>query len=202
VLLLSCIALAMASTVETRTGEIVLDNPWVSVARNAAPCAQAKPQSCGDRVVVALGALELQASGKVRSLARGDVLVFTAASSYEPPAGEFVEVTFKPDHPPVEMPAVRIFPEGNQVLFDGERYFVFEESLAPGQTRRRHSHGPRVVVVINETRLLQWPDGGPAALRQQVRDDVHFNRPIVHVVKNVGDRPLRNIVIELKGEAR
>jgi hypothetical protein len=27
---------------------------------------------------------------------------------------------------------------------------------------------------------------------------VHFNEPVIHVVKDVGARPLRNIVIELK----
>jgi hypothetical protein len=55
-----------------------------------------------------------------------------------------------------------------------------------------------VVVVINRTRLQQWPDGAPELFRDQVPDDVRFNPPVVHVVKTVGDQPLRNIVIELK----
>ncbi|HEY2942438.1 MAG TPA: hypothetical protein VGN09_08395, partial [Vicinamibacteria bacterium] len=73
--------------------------------------------------------------------------------------------------------------------------------LAPGRTRGRHSHSQRVVVVLNETELRQWPDGGKEIVRPQVPDDVHFNQPVVHVVKTSGARPLRNIVIELKPES-
>jgi hypothetical protein len=29
-------------------------------------------------------------------------------------------------------------------------------------------------------------------------DQAAFNQPVIHVVKNVGDKPLRGIVIELK----
>jgi hypothetical protein len=57
------------------------------------------------------------------------------------------------------------------------------------------------VVVLNETELRQWPDGGKEIVRPQVPDDVHFNQPVVHVVKTSGARPLRNIVIELKPES-
>lgn len=176
--------------------EVALDNAYVRVSRNAAPCAAATPE-CGARVLVALGPLEL-ASPRPRRLGRGEIAVFRPGEAYAPPAGEFVEVAFKPRHPAVEAPAVRILPEKNELLYDGDGFFVFEEKLAPGETRARHSHAQRVVVVINETTLQQWPDGAPERIRQQVPDDVHFNPPVVHVVKNVGANPLRNVVLELK----
>jgi hypothetical protein len=59
-----------------------------------------------------------------------------------------------------------------------------------------------VVVVLNQTRLQQWPDGGTMVFRDQVPDNVHFNEPVIHVVKTVGDQPLRNIVIEFKPERK
>lgn len=180
-------------------GGVALDNAYVKVSRNQAPCASASIAGCRDRVVVALGEVELETSGPVRRMARGDVAVFVAGQSYRPPQrGEYLEVAFKPEHPPVDAAAVRLAPEKNRMLYDGVRFFVFEELLEPGETRARHSHSQRVVIVLNETELRQWPDGGEEIVRKQVPDDVRFNAPVVHVVKTVGPRPLRNIVIELK----
>jgi quercetin dioxygenase-like cupin family protein len=178
---------------------VVLQNGYAVVTRNGAPCAAGRAPSCGDRIVVALGAIELRAGGKTRRMQRGDIAVFAAGRAYDPPAaGDFLEVTLRPDHPPVERAPVRIAPEKNRLLYDGARFFVFEEMLPPGETRARHSHNQRVVVVLNETELHQWPDGAPEVDRKQVPDDVHFNQPVVHAVKTTGKLPLRNIVIELK----
>lgn len=178
---------------------VVLDNAYVRVSRNAAPCAAAGA-GCGVRVLVALGPVQV-AGKKAATLARGEIAVFAKGEAHATPKGEFLEVAFKPDHPPVEGPPVRIAPEKNELLYDGEALSVFEEKLAPGETRPRHSHAQRVVVVINDTKLQQWPDGAAELLRQQVPDDVRFNPPVVHVVKNVGANPLRNIVLELKPAA-
>lgn len=176
-------------------GPVILDNPYVQVSKNAVPCARAGTAGCGDRLIVALGSVQLG----TRKLSRGDIKVFEAAESYAAPSGgDYLEVAFKPLHPAVKAPAEKIAPDKNTLLYDGPRYFVFEEKLDPGQTRARHSHSQRVVVVINETRLQQWPDGQPMLFKNQVPDDVHFNEPVIHVVKTVGEKPLRNIVIELK----
>ncbi len=169
-----------------QTSPVVLENEHVRVARNAAPCAAASPE-CGDRVIVTLD-----------GAARGAVKVFGRGVSYSPPSGQFLEVTIKPKRPPIKSPAVLIPPDKNSILHDGNDFFIFEEKLDPGDTRARHSHRERVVIVINKTRLQQWPDGSPEIFREQVPDDVRFNPPVVHVVKTVGDLPLRNIVIEFK----
>ena len=179
----------------------ILDNPYVAVSRNAAPCALAGKPGCGDRVVVALGPVHLATSRGAREMTRGDIAVFKTQDSYTPPAaGDYLEVVLKPVHPPVRSPAVLIPPEKNSLLYDGDRFFIFEEKLPPGETRARHSHSQRLVVVLNETRLEQWPDGAPHVFRNQVPGDVHFNEPVIHVVKTVGNQPLRNIVIEFKTE--
>ena len=177
----------------------VLDNDYVRVSRNASPCAVAGTADCGDRVVVAMGPVQFGA----KKMSRGDIIVFKARASYKPPAGgDYLEVAFRPDHPPVKSPTELIPPDKNSLLYDGQRFFVFQENLAPGETRARHSHSQRVVVVLNQTRLQQWPDGGPAIFRDQIPDDVRFNEPVIHVVKTVGDKPLRNIVIEFKPERK
>jgi hypothetical protein len=126
------------------------------------------------------------------------VAVFKRGQPYTVPTGEFLEVTIKENRPAVKSPSVIIPPDKNSVLYDGEDFFVFEEKLDPGDTRARHSHHERVVIVLNKTRLQQWPEGAPELFRDQIPDDVRFNPPVVHVVKTVGDQPLRNIVIEFK----
>ncbi|HYL18765.1 MAG TPA: hypothetical protein VEV20_08785, partial [Burkholderiales bacterium] len=133
--------------------QIALDNDYVRVTRDVAPCASAAEPECGDRVIVALGDIELAN----RKMARGDTAVFKTGETYEPPTGgPYFEVTIKPDHPPVRSPAEIIPPEKNAMRFEGAGFFIFEEKLAPGDTRARHSHSQRVVIQLNRTKLEQW----------------------------------------------
>lgn len=178
----------------------VFENEYVRVFRDRSACASAAGPDCRDRVIVAISDVEFRSGTARRKLARGDIAVFTARESYEPPAaGTFFEVAIKASHPPVAVPREFIPPEKNALLHDGDRFFVFEERLAVGDTRARHSHGPRVVIQLNRTRLQQWPDGEPEVIRDIVPDRVGFNVPVIHIVKNVGDLPLRGIIIEFKG---
>jgi hypothetical protein len=178
---------------------IALENEYVRVSRNQAPCASAAVSGCRDRIVVALADIELRSGGTRRKMTRGDVAVFKSGESYEPPpGGSFFEVTIKPDHPPVQSPRERIPPEKNAIRYDGERFFIFEERLEPGDTRARHSHSQRVVMQLNRTRLQQWPEGAAEIFVDIVPDRAGFNPPVIHTVKNVGDAPLRGIVIEFK----
>ena len=153
-------------------GEVVLENEYVSVARDAAPCASAHVPECSDRVIVALGDIELASKDARRTMARGDIAVFG--------------------------PGERIAPEKNAMRYEGREFFIFEEKLAPGDTRARHSHSQRVVIQLNSARLQQWPDGEPSKFVETVPDRPGFSAPVIHSVKNVGDTPLRGIVIEFQ----
>jgi hypothetical protein len=193
-----CAVTALAIGIQTLSGAS-LENEYVRVTRNAAPCAAASPSVCGERVLVALGPIRFEQYGQPRRLDRGQIAVFRWNESYTGPmTGSFVEVSIKQDRPRVQAPPVLIPPEKNELLYDGDAFVVFEERLPPGETRARHSHSQRVVVVLNDTKLQQWPDGQPAVFRTEVADEVKFNQPVTHVVKTIGDKPLRNIVIELK----
>jgi hypothetical protein len=179
-----------------------LDNPYVRVTRNGAPCAAAKAPGCAtDRIIVALGSVEVNSASGTRRLSRGDIAVFEANDSYvQPVAGAYFEVVLKADRPPVKTANETIAPAKNSIVHDSPRFFVFEERLDPGDTRARHSHSQRVVIQLNATKLQQWPGpaGEPEVTRDMRVDQAAFNEPIVHVVKNVGDKPLRGIVIEFK----
>jgi hypothetical protein len=178
---------------------LAIDNAYVRVTRDAAPCAQAGTPGCAERVIVALGDLSIESGGARRTLVRGDVAVFAADESYLPPGGGgYFEVAIKPGHPAADSAGESIPPEKNALRYDGERFFVFEEKLAPGDTRARHSHSQRVVIQLNRARLQQWPDGRPEILVETMPEQPSFSPPVIHVVKNVGEVPLRGIVIEFR----
>jgi len=181
---------------------LALENDYVRVTRNAATSPQANMPGCGERVIVALDDIEIFVGYAKRNFARGEIIVFERERAFPPPVGEFFEVVIKPDHPPVLSPPEIIPPEKNAMLYEGERFFVFEEKLAPGDTRARHSHSQRVVIQLNRTRLQQWPDGETEKFVEVPIEQPSFSPPVIHVVKNVGDAPLFGIVIEFKPQKR
>ena len=178
--------------------ERVLDNEYVSVTRDGTFCVRPDDPSCGERVIVALDTLDLAIEGDRRRMARGDIAVVHAPQTFEASGGGFFEVAIKPGHPQALPPAQRIAPDKNAFLHDGDDYFVFEEKLAPGDTRERHSHSQRVVIQLNRARLQQWPDGEPDKIVETVPDKTAFSPPVVHIVKNIGDVPLRGVIVEFK----
>jgi len=179
-----------------------LENGYVLVSRDDAPCAQASTPGCAERVIVAMGEVQLRFGKVLRAMRRGEVAVFKAGESYQPPTGgAFFEVAIKPDHPPAKSPAEIIPPAKNTNLYEGERFFIYEERLAPGDTRERHSHGQRVEIRINQGPLLrQIIDGKDAP--QEPPSVVNFREPVVHSVTNVGDMPLWNLILEFRPAGR
>jgi hypothetical protein len=177
-----------------------LENDYVRVTRNGAHCASVQTPGCAtDRIIVVLSNVDVNSISGTRRLVRGDIAVFGPAESYvRPVGGSYFEVVLKAGRPAVLSPKENIPPEKNAVLHDGDRFFVFEERLEPGDTRPRHTHSQRVVIQLNPTRLQQWPEGGEEVLRDMRVDQAAFNEPVIHVVKNVGEQPLRGIVIEFK----
>jgi hypothetical protein len=172
----------------------VVDNEYVSVFKNSAPCASAAP-SCGERVVVALGSIEL--AGK--KMERGDIKVFGAGEKYAPPStGTYLEVAIKPSHPKtMPLPAGSPAPPGNKVLYDGKDFTVFAERMAPGEYGAAHSHNVRVAIFLNDTMVEQWTNGKDET-RELIPDTVTWRPAVVHASKDVGKLPISNLLIEFK----
>ena len=179
---------------QTLSTSPVLENDFVRVFRNSAPCASGAA-SCGDRVVVALGSMEV--SGQ--KMGRGDVKVFKTGEKYSPPkSGEYLEVVIKPGHPKVMAPSAGAPPPpGNKVLYDGKEFTIFEEKMQPGEISSSHSHNQRVAIFLNRTQVQQWTDG-KSETRELVPDLVIFRPAVVHISKDVGTVPIRNLLIEFK----
>ena len=188
------IILAALLFFQTLSTSPLLENDFVRVFRNSAPCA-AGAASCGDRIVVALGSVEV--SGQ--KMERGDVKIFKTGEKYAPPkSGEYLEVVIKPGHPKVMAPSAGTPPPpGNKVLYDGKEFTIFEEKMQPGEISSSHSHNQRVAIFLNRTQVQQWTDG-KSETRELVPDLVTFRPAVVHISKDVGDVPIRNILIEFK----
>ncbi len=172
----------------------LLENEFVRVYKNSAPCAMGGT-SCGERVFVALGPVEL--SGQ--KMGRGDIRVFKAGERYAPPSsGEYLEVSIKPGHPKVSPPSAGSPPPpGNKILYDGSDITVFEEKMEPGVYSPPHSHNQRLAIFLNKTQVQQWVDG-KSEIRDEEPDVVIFRPAVVHASKDLGTVPIRNILIEFK----
>jgi hypothetical protein len=169
--------------------------------RNSTYCASANTPGFGTRVIVTLDTLEIRSSKGNRILKRGDVAVVLSGESYQVPQGEYFEVAIKTSHPPLKSPEKWVEPLKNTIVYEDDQFRVFEERLAPGDTRELHSHAQRLVVRLNEVRLTDprtKPNGSPGG-GIQVPNTVKFAEPIVHVVHNLSSTTsLFNIIIEFK----
>jgi hypothetical protein len=172
----------------------VVENDYVRVYKNSAPCA-AGTTACGERVIVALGSIEVN-GGKME---RGDIRAFHAGESYSPPrSGNFLEVQIKPTHPKVMPPAPGTPPApGNKILHDAKDFTVFAEKMEPGEYSAAHSHNLRLAIFLNDTKVQQWTDGKEET-RELIPDTVTWRPAVVHASKDVGTVPIRNLLIEFK----
>jgi hypothetical protein len=179
---------------------VALDNEYVHVARDNAPCASASTPGCEDRVIVAYGPITVTSGKKHQHLRKGRVAVFHKGDSYSVNGAHYFEVAIKPDHPPVKSPAEMIAASKNKPIYDGPHFFVYEERLAVGDTRPRHSHSQRVEIRLNIGPLLDQFLDPPA--KPILPSIVNFRQAGIHTTKNVGDMALRNLIVEFKPDAK
>jgi len=168
--------------------------------RNSTACARAHSPNFGSRVIVALGNVKIKSSRGSMTLKRGKIAVFQANESYKSVTGDYFEVAFKTNHPPVKGPEQWLEPGKNTMVYEDDQFRVFEERLPPHGERQLHSHAQRLVVRLNEVQLTdpRISEKGTPGAGIQVPNTVKFAEPIIHVVRNLSDIPLFNIVIEFK----
>ena len=92
---------------------------------------------------------------------------------------------------------------GTRLLFENERVRVWDLRLEPGESTGLHRHESDYLYVVIENGQLQTvhPDGFSDHPRRMCDGDVRFREvedEAVHAAVNAGDRPWRNIVVELK----
>lgn len=174
-----------------------IENDYFRVLKNSTAPPEANA-NIGARVIVALRNTVVNSATGERHLERGQIAVFNPGETFSV-TGEYFEVAFKADHPPLREPTEWIEPAKNTVVFDAPEFRVFEERLEPGDTREVHSHAQRVVIRLNDVQLIDprfHDKAGKGGV--QVPDTAKYADPIVHAVKNMGAIPLFNIVVEYK----
>lgn len=180
---------------------IALENDFVRVMKNATVKTAVDAAIFGKRIVVALMELKYKSNAGIKTMQRGEIIVFNPEESYSIEKGDYFEVAFKLTHPEPKGPEEWLEPLKNKIVYEDELFRVFEERLAPGDTRELHSHSQRIVVRLNKVQLTDprfKPNGAPGE-GIQVPNTVKFAEPMVHVVKNLStDTPLFNIIIEFK----
>jgi hypothetical protein len=174
-----------------------LDNAYVTVSRDSAPCAKGEAGKCEDRVLLSMGDIVVVAGGRKRSLKRGQIAIFKAGDSYEAPTGgPYFEVAIKPGHPPVKSAPENIPPPKNVIVHQNAKFFVYQEVLAVGDTRPRHTHSQRVEIRLSNGPMLhQWVWQGDKVTESEP-SRVNWREPMIHEVRNIGDAPLRNFILE------
>lgn len=178
----------------------VVENEYVKIYKNTAAFTNATTENIGTRVIVALEKITIKSSRGEVKLKRGNIAAFKVGEWYVLPKGDFFEVAFKKNYPPLKKPEQWIEPLKNTMVYEDEQFRVFEERLAPGDDRELHSHAQRVVVRLNEVQLTDprlYPQG-QLGTGIQVPNTVRFAEPVVHAVRNLSKIPLFNIVIEFK----
>ncbi|HEX3655129.1 MAG TPA: hypothetical protein VHV55_04960 [Pirellulales bacterium] len=97
---------------------------------------------------------------------------------------------------------------GSKLLFENERVRVWDLTLAPGESTGVHAHHcDYFYVVIGDGELEALNADGSLLHRGPMEDgEVHYrgidDDPAVHEAVNVGQKPWRNIVVELKDKPR
>lgn len=147
-------------------------------------------------VIVALSRVAVTAAGARHELARGDFLVIPAGTAWSSGAGDYYLAEIRPHHPPGLAPAQPKPPQKNRLLADAPDFTIYEEALAPGDSRPAHTHNTRLTIVINATTLR----GAGGQSFPQIPDAIKFIPGAANhsSLTNVGATPLRNLVIEFK----
>jgi quercetin dioxygenase-like cupin family protein len=102
-----------------------------------------------------------------------------------------------------EVPSERV---GTEILFENDRVRVWEMALAPGESSEFHRHvHDYLFVYVTPTLLESRRDGGPPFVRSYgdgyAQYSVVGSAGLTHQVRNVGDEPHRQIIVEFLGES-
>lgn len=180
----------------------VFENDYVVVYKNPLILNTVENTTIHNRIIVALSKVKIKSSKGILKIHRGEVSVFAENENYYSIKGDFFEIKIKDNHPKPVLPEKWFEPKKNKIIFDNEDFRIFEERLGPKEDRELHSHLQRLVVRLNNTHLTdpRFYPNGQKGKGIQVPNTVKFAEPIVHVVRNLSNIPVFNIVIEFKGK--
>ena len=87
-----------------------------------------------------------------------------------------------------------------KVLLQNERLRVQFHDVKVGEKTPLHSHPSYVAYVFGPYKARFVLADGSVKTAKPKTGDVFFSGPVTHSVENVGDTPIHNLIVELKGE--
>lgn len=192
------IAFIVEASAKLHADSVALENAFVKVMRHSTSGFSENGSVFSKRIIVALTDTKIKSKNGNKTLKRGEVAVFQTGEKYNIEKGDYFEISIKKNHPTPKGPDKWIEPTKNNIVYNDDEFRIFEERLEPGDTRELHSHAQRIVVRLNEVQLTDprfKPNGTPGG-GIQVPNTVRFAEPMTHVVKNLSQIPLFNIIIE------
>src|SRR5262249_26044610 len=91
-------------------------------------------------------------------------------------------------------------PKTIRVKFENDRIRVLEANLPPGAKEQVHSHPAYVIYVLEGGWYRNYASDGKVTEGEFKTGEVIFREPLTHAAENIGDKPMRFILVELKGE--
>jgi quercetin dioxygenase-like cupin family protein len=85
-----------------------------------------------------------------------------------------------------------------KLKFENERVRVLEATLPPGVKEQKHSHPAYVIYVLEGGRYRNYAADGKTTEGEFKTGDVIYRDPITHYAENIGDKPMRMVLVELK----
>lgn len=89
-------------------------------------------------------------------------------------------------------------PSTLQLKFENNRVRVMEATLPHGAVEKMHSHPAYVIYVLEGGRFRNHAADGQTTEGEFKTGDVIFRDPMTHYAENVGDKPMRLLLVELK----
>ena len=87
---------------------------------------------------------------------------------------------------------------GMKVLLNNDCVRVQYHDVGVGQTAPMHSHPAYVVYTLRPFKArITLPDG-TQRISQHNAGEAYWNQPISHAVKNLGETPIHNLIVEIK----
>jgi quercetin dioxygenase-like cupin family protein len=95
-------------------------------------------------------------------------------------------------------------PIGNRVIFENDFVRVWELAVEPGRSKGLHRHDlPYVIVPLTEGKIeIESIDGRVYRPDEKVGEAIWRDAGEIHDLKNLGDATYRNVLVEIKPQAK
>jgi hypothetical protein len=87
---------------------------------------------------------------------------------------------------------------GMKVLLNNDCVRVQYHDVGVSETAPMHSHPAYVVYTIEPFKALITLPDGKQRISQHAAGEAYWNPPISHSVKNLGNAPIHNLIVEIK----